>query len=42
MLEILILPIQIFVALVAAEAVRTWNVRRKWNDFDYYDEDFDD
>jgi hypothetical protein len=41
MLEILILPIQIFAALIAADAVRSWNVRRKWNDFDY-DEDNND
>ena len=42
MIEVLILPLQIFVALVAADAFRTWNIRRKWKDSDYYDEAFND
>jgi hypothetical protein len=41
MVEILVLPLQIFVALVAADAVRSWSVRRKWNELDY-SEDYND
>jgi hypothetical protein len=39
LLELLVLPIQIFTAIVLADAVRTYRVKRMWRDTDNWEFD---